>query len=424
MLTTDLVHVRRRGDTLQVVPLSAEQRTRAQAIAATYVQLARAHIGESRGVLVEACGQIDVAAHERRMARGLCKLILDRCRFDEGGNDDPAELRRTLFSRAAQARKDEGSRGAFDRDGLLRTVADQRGITPEGIERALYADLPDAHRLLSVEASGPQAVVAEYEMAQIQAVLLRAVKVTAIVRGSAPGAFRRLFRKLKFLRLLHRIERLPPRQRESTGGFRIEIDGPYSLFESITKYGLQLALALPAITECDDWLIDADLRWGKDRRPLRFRLAGKSALAAPKTGEQVRAVLSDDVAVLLGAVNELDTPWRAAIAREIFELPGVGLCVPDLVFTHAGSSPPVHLEVLGFWSRDAVWKRIELAQRGLLRPLVFAVSKHLRVSEAALGDHLPALLYVYSRVLNARAVVERVEEAARRFSPKGSKAGL
>jgi hypothetical protein len=74
----------------------------------------------------------------------------------------------------------------------------------------------------------------------------------------------------------------------------------------------------------------------------------------------------------------------------------------------------VFVEVLGFWSRDAVWRRIELCERGLPVPLVLAVSKHLRVSEAALPEELPAALYVYARSLNARALLERVERVATR----------
>ena len=50
---------------------------------------------------------------------------------------------------------------------------------------------------------------------------------------------------------------------------------------------------------------------------------------------------------------------------------------------------PVYLEVLGFWSREAVWRRVELVERGLPHRILFAVSKHLRVSEAALDDELP-----------------------------------
>jgi hypothetical protein len=85
--------------------------------------------------------------------------------------------------------------------------------------------------------------------------------------------------------------------------------------------------------------------------------------------------------------------------------------VPDLEFVHQVTGQTVYLEVLGFWSRDAVWKRIELARKGLAA-VVFAVSKHLRVSEAALDDGLPAALYVYARVMNAQAILRRVQAVA------------
>ena len=62
---------------------------------------------------------------------------------------------------------------------------------------------------------------------------------------------------------------------------------------------------------------------------------------------------------------------------------------------------------MGFWSRDAVWRRIELAQKGLPDPVIFAVCKHLRVSEAALPEQASAALYVYAHKLSARALLER-----------------
>jgi hypothetical protein len=70
--------------------------------------------------------------------------------------------------------------------------------------------------------------------------------------------------------------------------------------------------------------------------------------------------------------------------------------------------------VLGFWSRSAVWKRVEMVEAGLPHPIVFAVSKHLRVSEEVLGSDTPAALYIYARTMNARAVLERVEAVAGR----------
>ena len=399
MLTADLVHVRRRGDQLQVVPLGPDERRRAAELAEAYVGLARAHVGLTRGAFQEACRGVATAAREQLLAKGLHKLVLDRCTFEEGGGLEPAALRRELFLRAAEGRR----AGTFDRAALLASFAAERGATAAAIEGALYADLPDAHLLRAFEAIAPEALVGGYEAAQVQAVLLRAVKVTAVVRA-APAAFRLLFRRLKFLRLLHRIERLPDRKRGVPGGYRLEIDGPFALFESVTRYGLQLALAFPAIAACDDWSIDAEIRWGRDHRPLHFRLSGEAAVAPAEDA------LPDEVAVLLEQLRQTKSPWKAKISDAVLELPGVGLCVPDLELTRAGKT--VYLEVMGFWSRDAVWKRIELVEKGLPHRLVFAVSKHLRVSEEALETE-SAALYVYSRTMNARAVLEKVEKAGK-----------
>jgi len=80
----------------------------------------------------------------------------------------------------------------------------------------------------------------------------------------------------------------------------------------------------------------------------------------------------------------------------------------------------VYLEVMGYWSRDAVWRRVELVQAGLDERVLFAVGQHLRVSEAALDEELPGALYVYKRTMVAKTIVERVEALAstRRIAPK------
>jgi uncharacterized protein len=411
LLTADMVHVRRRGDRLVVVPICDAERPRALELATAYLDLARAHIGQSRGALLDACAIVDVEPREQRLARGLLKLVLDRCEFEEDAALDPMELRRTLFTQAARARC-EAEHAAFDRTAVIASMATERGLARDEIERALFADLADAHVLRDARLLSPEALLAEHHLAQHQAVLLRALSVRATVWSAAPDRYRHLFRKLKFLRLLHRIEAMPKH-----AGYRLHIDGPYSLFESVTKYGLQLALALPALMACDRWAIEADLRWGRERRPLRYAVRGPLAgtsvdgNAAPDRGGATDG-LPDEVAALLRDLSALPGPWRPALCNAILDLPGVGQCVPDLEFVHRESGQTVYLEVLGFWSRDAVWKRIELVRQGLPQAVVFAVSKHLRVSEAALDEELPAALYVYARVMSAHAVLGRVQEVA------------
>jgi hypothetical protein len=404
LLTADLVHVRRRGDRLLVVPLPAALRPRALELAGAALALVRAHVGLPRGALTEAWQQVAVAPSENRLARGLFKLALDGCEFEEGGAVDPVELRRDLFARAAAAR---ASGRDFDRDAVLAEVAHARGMDAESVEEALYADLPTAHVLRRAALPSPEGLLAQHELSSHQAVLLRAVHVHARVGCATAGAYRALFRKLKFHRLLYRIAKL-----ERGAGYAIELDGPMSLFEQTTKYGLGLALVLPALMACDTWEIRADLRWGRDLRLLRYHLRGGLAESAAEAAAD--AALPDDVAALLSDLRQLASPWQASPSAAVLDLPGVGVCVPDLEFVHRESGQRVYLEALGFWSRDAVWKRIEMAEAGLPCPIVFAVSKHLRVSEAALPAATAAALYVYARTMNARTVLERVAEVAAR----------
>ena len=84
----------------------------------------------------------------------------------------------------------------------------------------------------------------------------------------------------------------------------------------------------------------------------------------------------------------------------------MGLCVPDLRLEH-GDGRRVYVEVMGYWSRAAVWKRVELVQAGLPTPIVFAASARLRVSEEVLPDDLPGALHIYKGVIHARSILDK-----------------
>jgi predicted nuclease of restriction endonuclease-like RecB superfamily len=397
LLTADLVRCRRKGDELKLQPLDAKARAEAEEVAESLLAIAAAHVGQRRDAFDEACDVVVGSARDRRLAAGVLKLVEDRCEFEADPAVPPEELRREVFLRATTLRRAVDD-GEFDRGAVLAEVAEARGISVDDVERGLYADLRGAHALVSVASVNARHLVDAYDLAQAQAVLLRAVRIKVEVHCASTGAYRTLFRKLKFLRLLHTIQ---PRDE---GGYIIEIDGPFSLFESVTKYGLQLALALPAIRECDRWTLEARLQWGPQKTPLLFKTDGKKVL-----GEREVVRLPDEVEALLRGLEALDTPWKAAPAEIIVDLPGIGYCVPDLELVHGETGECVYLEVLGYWSRAAVWKRIELVEQGLEQRIVFAVGKHLRVSEEAIDDDAPGALYVYKRTMAPKAVIERVE---------------
>jgi predicted nuclease of restriction endonuclease-like RecB superfamily len=436
VLTADLAGVRRRGDELRLLPVDARTRARIETLAAAYEAIARASIGQPREEVEAAFRGIEVVAAERRLAGAVLKLVRDGCVFEEAASEDPVALRRELFHRASAARHapsplpddaarplpDDAARplpddvtspiaSAFDRAAIVEEVARARGLTPAELERALFADRAGALRLLALHSPPPVQLAAGFELAEAQAVLLRAVKLTAIVQARDAATYRHLFRRLKFLRLLPTIEPL------ATGGVRLEIDGPLSLFQAVTRYGLQLGLALPAIAACDRWELEADVRWGTERRAARFLLSsasiGPDARASAGTSDGGPA-MRDDVKALIAAFEKLGSEWRVDPDPAVLDLPGAGLCVPDLAFERErhGRVVRVHLEGLGFWSREAVFRRIDLVRAGLPHKILFAVSRELRVSEELLRDVPSAALYVFTRVLGARAILERLDALA------------
>jgi predicted nuclease of restriction endonuclease-like RecB superfamily len=395
VLTAELVNARRRGAELLVAKLGQEGRSRALELAAALVELFRGNVGLSRDELEAAVAAVAAAPRDRRLKDGLTKLLDDRSTWSVADDLDPETARRELFHRATLARRSLPPGSRFDREAVVAAAAAELRVDAVALEAALYADLRGASVLSAVEAISPEGLVDLYERSQAQAVLLRAVRIKVGVRCASPAAARALFRRLKFLGLLHTI--VP-----SEGGYAIEIDGPLSLFESVTKYGQKMALVLPVLEACEAWTLEADVRWGKLRTPLTFRAAGG-------TGRPVvdDPPMPDDLHALLRAFSELGSAWRVAPSQVVLDLPGVGLAVPDLVFTRGKER--VYFEALGFWSREAVFRRVDLVEQGLSEKVLFAVSSRLRVSEEVLGDDAPGALYVYKGAMSARAVQQKLD---------------
>jgi predicted nuclease of restriction endonuclease-like RecB superfamily len=395
MLSPEHVRARRRGNELKVQGLDAAGRERAVALARVLIEFAREGLGRSREELEEAWSSVAVAPREKRLLSGLAKLVEDGCDFEANQSLDPVALRQEVFLLAAARHAGEGE---FDRNGVLSDVAARHDIAPLALEAALYTDLRGAQRLASSTLPSAEELVNGYERAQVQAVLLRAVRVSAEVRGASADAYRDLFRQLKFRRLMHRIEPL------EGGGYRIEIDGPFSLFQSVAKYGLELALMLPALESCGTLELEADVRWSDRGKPLVFR----HRAVAPERGTSAPIVRSE-VSELLEALSQADPAWSAKLSERVLTLPGAGVCVPDLLLERRDGAK-ILLEIMGFWSRDAVFARIELVERGLAERVMFAVSSRLRVSEELLEDAEGAALYVYKGRINPRALLRRADE--------------
>ena len=411
MLPPELTRARRREGKLTLAPLSAAERARATEVSEALLTVTRAGLGQDREELEASWAAVQVAAKERKLLLGLTHLVEASSEFTSPAGVEPEAVRRSVFTHAAQMRAALAPGEHLDRASVLARASADLGIPTEQIDDTLYADLRSAQRLERCPVHSPSALVSDYELTQVQSVLLRAVRIEAEVRAARPDAYRELFRKLKFRQLLFRIEPL------ADGGYRLEIDGPMSLFGATTKYGLELALSLPALMSCGRLRLKAELRWGKRREKLSFEQNYEHAGETdPHRGVRT------EVAELLESL-QTNAAWQARLSDKLIDLTaqGGGVLVPDLELARVDETKasakakaskaagPVLVELLGFWSRDAVFRRIEAAERGLSGRVLFVVSSRLRVSEELLDGVEAASLYVYKGKINAAALLRKAE---------------
>jgi uncharacterized protein len=317
--------------------------------------------------------------------RGLAKVLEDRAEFEVVADVPPDQLREKVFQAAAERRKELGTRPKlpgqrvrFDRDAILATVAAELELAPEAVATALFADLRDENRLLRFEDISAERLIDRYNVALAQAVLLRAVAVRIEIRDERPARFRQLFRRLKFHRLLYRAEGT------MRDGYVFHIDGPLSLFSATTKYGLQIAVFLPALLLCDTFRLEADLRWGPRREPRSFHLDPRDGLVSHQsdTGTFVPAELT----AFVERFRQVAPAWELSETADMIELGRDGVWVPDYRAVHKASGTDVLIDVLGFWKRSSLERLTRLLPQYGPPRYVLAISDRLKVDEEALDD--------------------------------------
>jgi predicted nuclease of restriction endonuclease-like RecB superfamily len=399
LLTSDLVRVRRRSGLVVPRWLDPATRERVRPVVAALVGLTESMIGASRDEVQAALGAVPFRAQDRLVALGFRKLIDDRTTYEVTAGVDPEALRREVFLAASARHRALGVRDAFDRDAVLAEVAPRLGLATDALEAGLYADLRGAERLVRVDPLDVDELLARYDVALAQAMLLRATRVGVRVEGESPAAYRRLFRAARFHGLIHTVEG------SAEAGYTLVLDGPFSLFDAVQKYGLRLAVFLPHVLACKRFALRAELVWGRSREHVAFELSHEDGL---RSHVEELPALTPELEAFRAAFDKLGSPWKLAENRRIFALPKGQVCVPDLVFSREGAED-VYLEAFGFWSREAVWRRVELVREGFPARLILAVGKHLRVSEEVLDEDDAGELYVYKATMSPRAILERLE---------------
>src|SRR5690606_29618128 len=120
------------------------------------LEAARARVGRTRAELDEAWDDITELSPQPKVASGLRKLIDDACTFEGESALNPASVRRLLFARASQLRR-EGAR--LDRVEVIAQTASELAAAAGDVERALFADLRAEHVLRAAPTQSGAALV-------------------------------------------------------------------------------------------------------------------------------------------------------------------------------------------------------------------------------------------------------------------------
>jgi predicted nuclease of restriction endonuclease-like RecB superfamily len=352
------------------------------AAAERLLELFRGQEGRTRGELEDDLADAFGEEGGQLVYRGLAKLLEDRCEFEVVSGQPPDKLREAVFRAAAEARRGEGEARPlrFDRDAVLGRVAEELGMTAQDLDRGLFADLKGEQRLIRFKDISAERLLQRYNVALAQAVLLRSTRVHVAIRNEPPARYRQLLRLVKFHRLICEVERTGDRS------YLLHLDGPLSLFSATQKYGLQLALFLPAVLLCRDFEVNAELAWGPQRKPKSFVLTPADRLVSylPDSGTYVPPELGMFAELFRKKVES----WDIAEETEVFPL-GDGFWVPDFRLTHRATGRAVYLEVLGFWRKASAELHLQRLRRHAGEPFLLAVSDGLRIDEAEL-EGLPA----------------------------------
>lgn len=346
-----------------------------------------------RGELQAALRALEGDSPDYRVVRGFAHLALNAAEFKLAtGALEPEAIRRELFILAAA----KGVYGDPQAQEILETVAPRYELEAETLRDALYADLPDNHLLSVLPDFTPQQLVNRYNLAQAQGLLYSALYLRLIAHRNVPGEYRRLFQHLKFHGLMYAVEG------HLDDGYQIYVDGPASLFKQTRKYGLQMAMFLPALLRISRWSMEAVLQ--RDGEELSYQLDSQSPLKPlSPTPPAFDSLLEETFARRWG---KLGTAWVLEREVEIVDLKGT-VFVPDFALRHVDGRI-AHVEIMGFWHPDYLRRKLDKLRRAAMPNLIVAVSDRLNVGSDDFRE-VPGPIIFFKGKLEPRQVLAVLE---------------
>jgi uncharacterized protein len=362
MLTADLAQSWRRGARIGPRYIDVKDPSYLR-VADDLIKIVSSHIAHRRAELDRALEEYVGVGTEYKTIRGLIKLLLDECEFETVSPIDPVEIRSNIFVRA----KEYHPVNADTRRQLLEMVAKELDCRPEDINSALYADLEDNQRLGHVEPLSAEELLNRYNLAQAQALLYRCIAMNIEVEPQDPSSSRQLFDSIKSYRLIHTISG------SSVTGYTIKLDGPVSLFHRSQKYGVQMAVFLPALLLCKGWSMRAEISIkGSDRAYFELDSNQNRLHSHYLNITTTEHPIMDKI---INGWSRLNSGWTLRPSKEVINVGEIAF-IPDFIVEDENGKG-VYLEVLGFWTPHHLTSRLKEFERCKFSNFIIVASEEL-----------------------------------------------
>ncbi len=332
-----------------------------------------------------------------RRIDAFCKLLDDVSAYQRDRRGRAAALRREVFRLAAAKhplvrradRLFESEEAVVKRD-----IASQLGRPWREIDKELFADVIEFHRLAKFDGyADGRALLARYNVAQVQAALFGAVSMTVW----ATDDFKTILRYAKLARLMHTITRT------GAGRYCIRFDGPASVLRRTRRYGAAMARFLPALIACRGWRMHAVIR---TRRGFSVSLdlshtdGLNSHLPPPDAFD---SSVEEAFAKKWGADKR--NGWQLVREGEILHHRQKAF-VPDFVFRH-DDGRSVLMEIVGFWTPEYLQAKVQTLRTFADKRILLAVADQAKDAVA----ELPTDVVTYKTALRIDDVLQRLNPA-------------
>ncbi len=351
----------------------------------------RSMVGRTRGHVRNAA-RVALEGLRPDRIEPVVKLLDDLATYEWPNRRRWAERRVRVFEAAARAHP------VVDAGRAATVLAESLGLvapTHDEIVADLYADHPEFHVLRDFPPEyGAAALRADYDLAQAQALLYSATRVTV----EAEQDFKHILRYARLARLLHRLER-------TARGYRFTLDGPTSVLRRTRAYGVDFSRFLAALVRTRDWRLAAEIELRKGWRPLVFRLSADDGLGAGRAAAPVfDSSIEETFARRFGGERD---GWRLLREAVVLETRG-SLIVPDFVFRHADGTE-VLLEIVGYWTPEYLDDKFSKLAGVRGANVIVAVPKALALRASA----LPAAVVGFNRRVRVGDVLPKLESFRR-----------